>query len=104
VSGYVDNEQEPVPIRLTPLFEARWSYEGFVRVMPFGPESEGQAYAHSKPARVDGERLSGSYRLVQFPRWRVDGVLLPDVHGLIETDSGEQVAIRAAGYGIQVPG
>jgi hypothetical protein len=104
VSGYVDIEQEPVPIRLTPLFEARWSYEGFVRVMPFGPESEGQAYAHSKPARVDGERLSGSYRLVQFPRCRVDGVLLPDVHGLIETDSGEQVAIRAAGYGIQVPG
>jgi hypothetical protein len=104
MSGYNDVDPEPVPVTLTPLFEARWSYEEFERVMPFGPDSEGQAYAFSKPARVDGDRLSGAYRLIQFPRWRVDGVLLPDVHGLIETESGAQVATRAGGYGVQVPG
>ena len=75
--SFSDIEPEPVPIRFTPLFEARWSYEEFIRVMPFGADSEGQAYAYSKPSRVDGERLSGSYRLVQFPRVRADGVLLP---------------------------
>ena len=104
MSGYEDIEVEPVHVRLTPLFEARWSYEEFARVMPFGPDSEGQAYAYSRPSRVDGERLSGSYHLVQFPRARADGVLLPDVHGLIETESGDQVATRAGGYGIPVPG
>src|SRR6266446_4277350 len=104
MSGYEEIEPEPVQVRLTPLFEARWSYEDFARVMPFGPDSEGQAYAYSKPSSVDGEHLSGSYRLVQFPRARADGVLLPDVHGLIETASGEQVMTRAGGYGIPVPG
>jgi hypothetical protein len=104
MSGYKDIGPEPVPVILTPLFEARWSYEEFELVMPFGPDSEGQVYAFSKPARVDGERLSGAYRLTQFPRRRVDGVLLPDVHGFIETQSGAQVATRAGGYGLQVPG
>ena len=104
MTGYKEIDPAPVPAILTPLFEARWSYEEFVRVMPFGPDSEGQAYAFSKPARVDGDRLSGEYRLTQFPRLRVDGVLLPDVHGLIETQSGAQVATKAGGFGLQVPG
>ncbi len=104
MSGYSDIEPEPVPVRLTPLFEARWSYEDFVRVMPFGPDSEGQAYAYSTPSRVDGERLSGSLQFVQFPRWRADGLYLPEAHGLIETQSGEQVVMKAGGFGIPVPG
>ena len=102
--SFGDIEPEPVPVRLTPLFEARWSYDEFKRVMPFGPDSEGQAYAHARAGQVDGERLSGSFRLAQYPRWRVDRTLLPDVHGVIETDSGDQVVVRAAGYGLQVPG
>ena len=100
MTGYREIGPEPVPVGLNPLFEARWSYEEFQRVMPFGPDSEGQAYAFSKPARVDGVRLSGTYRLTQFPRWRVDGVLLPDVHGLIETQSGAQVATKAGGLSL----
>ncbi|HEV2027474.1 MAG TPA: hypothetical protein VGS16_02950 [Candidatus Dormibacteraeota bacterium] len=102
--GYGDIESEPVPVTFTPLFEARWSYEDFVRMMPFGPDSEGQAYAHSKLSRVLGERLSGSYRTVQFPRWRADGLYVPDAHGLIETASGYQVATKVGGYVIPVPG
>jgi hypothetical protein len=104
MSGYRDIEPAPVPLRLMSLFEARWSYADFVRMMPFGPDSEGQAYAYSTPSRVEGAHLSGSLRLVQLPRWRADGLYLPDVHGLIETPSGEQVMIKAGGFGIRVPG
>jgi hypothetical protein len=94
---------QPVPVRFTPLFEARWSYQEFIRVMPFGPSSEGQAMAYSGPARVEGERLSGAYRLTQFPRARVDGVLLPDAHGIIRTETGRVVMTRAAGFGVPDP-
>jgi hypothetical protein len=85
------------------LFEARWTYEEFIRAMPFGPSSEGQAMAYSRPARVDGERLSGAYHLTQFPRARVDGVLLPDAHGIIRTDTDQVVMTRAAGFGVPDP-
>jgi hypothetical protein len=105
MSGYSEIAPEPVPVHFTPLFEARWAYVDFTRLMPFGPESEGQAYAHSaRSSRVEGQLLSGSLRLVQFPRWRADGLYLPDAHGLIETPSGEQVMMRAGGYGIPTPG
>lgn len=92
----------PVPARLTPLFEACWSYDEFTRLMPWGESSEGQAFAYSTTGRVTGESLTGSLCLSQYPRWRTDGTLLPDVHGMIETDADEQVAIRAGGYGFQV--
>jgi len=96
------SEDHPVLARLTPLFEACWSYDEFTRLMPWGASSEGQAIAYSTTGRVTGDSLSGSLRLSQYPRWRVDGTLLPDVHGIIETDASEQVAIRAGGYGFQV--
>lgn len=95
-------EPAPIPIRFRPLFEASWEYERFTRLMPFGPDGEGQAYGYttSGGCRVAGEVLSGSLRLVQFPRWRSDGLYLPDAHGLVETDDGEQVMVRPAGFGI----
>lgn len=94
---------QPVPARFTPLFEARWSYDEFVRLMPFGPEGEGQAYAYSTAGRVSGGELSGTFEMMQYPRWRVDGMLLPDAHGLIRTDAGEQVIVHAGGLGLLVP-
>jgi hypothetical protein len=98
-------EQEPMPIQFTPLFEATWGYEEFTRVAPFGPNSEAQAFAFTarEGCRIEGERLSGSYRLVQFPRWRSDGLFLPDAHGLLETKDGRQVMIQAGGFAIPVP-
>jgi hypothetical protein len=97
-------EQTPMPIRFTPLFEATWAYEEFKRVAPLGPDSDAQAYAFSKKeaCRIEGEQLSGSYRIVQFPRWRSDGLYLPDAHGLIETDDGGQVMIKAGGFVVPV--
>ena len=106
VQGNVDAiqaEVETIPVRLTPLFEAHWSYVEFTKLMPFGPGSEGQAFAVSGESRVDGERLSGSYRMVQYPRWRADGIYLADAHGFIETDRGRKVIIKAAGYVVPVP-
>jgi hypothetical protein len=95
---------QPIPVRFTPLFEARWSYDEFVRLMPFGPEGEGQAYAYSTAGRVSGGELSGTFEMMQYPRWRVDGILLPDAHSLIRTNAGAQVIVRAAGLGLRVPG
>ncbi|MDQ6877357.1 MAG: DUF3237 domain-containing protein [Candidatus Dormibacteraeota bacterium] len=94
----VPDDFAAISVRLTPLFEARWSYEAFTRVMPFGPDSEGQGFAFSNQGRVDGERLSGSYRTIQYPRWRADGVYLPDAHGIVDTDVGAKVITHAAGY------
>src|SRR5437899_86582 len=92
-------EQAPMPIKFTRLFLATWSYQEFIRLAPFGEGKEGQAFAFTKPegCAVEGDVLSGTLRLVQFPRWRSDGVYLPDAHGLIETSEGEQVMIRVAG-------
>ncbi len=97
------SEPQPVSVELTPLFEAQWSYEEFIKVMPFGPASEGQAFAHSEDSQIEGERLSGSYRMTQFPRWRADGLFLPDAHGMIRTNAGRQVMTRAGGYVIPLP-
>jgi hypothetical protein len=98
-------EQQPIPIKFTPLFEANWEYEEFNRVAPFGADSELQAYAFTKKegCTVHGPALSGNYRLVQFPRWRADRLFLPDAHGLVETKDARQVMVRAGGYVVPVP-
>lgn len=93
----------PVPVRLTALCEAQWSYDEFVRLMPLGPESEGQAYAYATTGRVTGAALNGTLQLTQYPRVRADDVLLADMHGLVRTERGEQVVVRAAGFGLHVP-
>lgn len=93
---------EAIPARLRALFDAQWSYDEFVRLTPLGPESEGQAYAYSTTGQVAGDALSGSLELAQYPRVRTDDVLLPDMHGLVQTERGEKVVVRAAGFGLRV--
>jgi hypothetical protein len=73
-------------------------------LMPFGPTSEGQAFGYSQSARIEGDRLSGAYRMVQYPRWRADDIYLPDAHGMIKTNAGDEVVTHAAGYAAAVPG
>src|SRR5439155_82209 len=92
---------EAVGIRIARLFEATWSYQEFVDVRPFGPELEGQAYAYStRGGRVSGERLSGDYSLVQYPRRRSDDVLLPDAHGMVRASRDQIVMTRFGGFGV----
>ncbi|TMD60155.1 MAG: hypothetical protein E6I87_07300 [Chloroflexi bacterium] len=68
---------------------------------PFGPELEGQAYAYStRGGRVSGERLSGDYSLVQYPRRRSDDVLLPDAHGMVRASRDQIVMTRFGGFGV----
>src|SRR5262245_25026286 len=92
-------------ISLSTLFDAVWQYEEFHRVEFLGPGNQAQAFGFTPDAgcRVDGERIAGSLRLVQFPQVRADGPLLPDAHGLIETDSGQAVIVRAAGFAVPIP-
>src|SRR5262249_23698613 len=44
------------------------------------------------------------YRLAQFPRWRSDGLYLPDGHGLIATDDGGHIMVRLGGFSIPAAG
>ena len=56
------------------------------RVQPFGTE-EGTFYGEGD-GQVTGQRLQGKARWVNHPHRRSDGVMLPDVHGVIVTDEG----------------
>src|SRR5262249_36203461 len=94
-----------IGIRMSTLFDAVWRYEEFHRVEYLGPGNQAQAFGFTPAAgcRVDGERIAGSLRLVQFPQVRADGPLLPDAHGLIETDSGQALIVRAGGFAVPIP-
>ena len=57
--------------------------EKFVLVRPYGGE-EGTGYGEGD-GTVSGPRVRGTLRWVNHPHRRSDGVMLPDVHGLILT-------------------
>jgi hypothetical protein len=46
--------------------------------------------------RAEG-RLSARYRAANFPRQRVDRILLPDFRGVLETDDGATILFEWAG-------
>lgn len=90
-------------MRLEPLFDMELDYAGgFFVLAPYGG-TEGSGYG-SGGGRVTGERLSGSVRWSNHPRRREDGVLLPDAHGVIETDDGGRVLFHLSGYSTPVEG
>lgn len=63
--------------------------ESQAMVKPYGGE-EGSLFALGSGI-VEGKRLRGTVRCVNHARRRSDGVMLPDLHGVITT--GETVAI-----------
>lgn len=76
-------------MRLEPLCEFDIGYTTeFVLLQPFGTE-EGAAYGEGD-GRVSG-RLTGTVRWINHARRRSDATMLPDTHGLIETDDGPRV-------------
>lgn len=90
-------------MKLEPLLEIELGYEGGFFVMaPYG-EQEGVGYGDGR-GRVSGDRLNGSVRWSNHPHRREDGVLVPDAHGVIETDDGARVLFRLGGYSHPVPG
>lgn len=88
-------------MRLEPLCKLELAYREepayggkFALVTPYS--GNGSAYAEGDGA-VDGSRLKGKLRWVNHPRSRSDGVMLPDVHGVIMTEDGAKVLFAMSG-------
>ena len=78
-------------MRLEHLCDLELSYRSmstlgteFVLVRPYGTE-EGAGYGEGD-GQVSGSRLNGIVRWVNHPHRRSDGVMLPEAHGVIQTD------------------
>lgn len=89
-------------MRLEPLCDMELVYReekiyggGFTMVRPYGGE-EGSAYGEGD-GTVNGARLKGKMRWVNHPHRRNDGVMLPNVHGVIVTDDGAKIIFSLEG-------
>jgi hypothetical protein len=90
-------------MRLEPIFDMDLDYEdGFFVIAPYGG-TEGTGYG-SGGGRVSGERVTGAVRWSNHPRRREDGVLMPDAHGVIETDDGARIVFHLGGYSTAIEG
>lgn len=90
-------------MRVEPLFEMELDYEdGFFVLAPYGG-AEGAGYGSGR-GRVKGERVTGDVRWSNHPRRREDDVLMPDAHGVIETEDGARIVFHLGGYSIAVEG
>jgi len=67
----------------------------FALVRPYGGQ-DGRGYGEGDGI-VTGEKLSGHMRWVNHPSRRGDRAMLPNVHGIIETDKGAQVLFSLSG-------
>lgn len=76
------------------------SFGKFVLVRPYGGQ-EGSGYGEGDGV-VRGARLSGRVRWVNHPRRRSDGAMLPDAHGIIQTNDGTQVLFSLHGRTVWV--
>jgi hypothetical protein len=72
------------------------AYGGMVvMVRPYTGE-EGSAYGEGE-GTVNGPRLTGKVRWVNHPHRRSDGVMLPNVHGIISTEDGAIIMFSLEG-------
>ena len=84
-------------MRLEPLYRVRfttperWSVE-----LAGSSGSEAQSFLIAE-GRCEG-RVAGRFRAANFPRTRVDGTLLPDFRGVVETDDGAALLFALRGY------
>jgi hypothetical protein len=90
-------------MRLEPIFDMELDYaDGFFVIAPYGG-TEGAGYG-SGGGRVSNKRVAGAVRWSNHPRRREDGVLVPDAHGVIETDDGARIVFHLGGYSTAVEG
>ena len=74
-------------MRLDPVYRATFTTpESWSVVLEAAWGTEAQSFLIAE-GRCEG-RLSARYRAANFPRRRTDGTLLPDFHGVLETDDG----------------
>lgn len=86
-------------MRLEYLCDLTLDYDehGLLLLKPFAGH-EGQAFG-SGMGRAEGERLHGPVRWANYPRMRDDGVLMPDVRGVVDTEEGP-VLFELRGYSL----
>ncbi|MDJ0897764.1 MAG: hypothetical protein QNJ55_03055 [Xenococcus sp. MO_188.B8] len=71
-------------------------YQGkFVMARPYDSQ-EASAYGEGD-GWVKGERLQGTARWVNHPHCRTDGVWLPNLHGVIQTEDGASILFSLQG-------
>ena len=84
-------------MRLEPLYQVRFSTPERWTVELSGESgSEAQSFLVAE-GRCEGS-ISGRFRAANFPRRRVDGTLLPDFRGVVETDDGAALLFTLRGY------
>lgn len=69
--------------------------EKFLLIRPYGGE-EGTGYGEGD-GTVTGPRLHGRLRWVNHPHRRSDGAMLPNTHGVIQTDDSATVMFSLQG-------
>jgi hypothetical protein len=83
-------------MELTPLCSLALRYDGpFHLARPYGGES-GLGWG-SGDGTVRGERLAGRIRWSNHPSRRGDGAMLPNVRGVISTESEAEVFLELSG-------
>jgi Protein of unknown function (DUF3237) len=84
-------------VRLEPLYQVRFTTPERWSVELSGKSgSEAQSFLVAE-GRCEGG-ISGRFRAANFPRTRVDGTLLPDFRGAVETDDGAALLFTLRGY------
>ena len=81
-------------MHLEPLYQVRFTTPERWSVELSGESgSEAQSFLVAE-GRCEGS-ISGRFRAANFPRTRVDGTLLPDFRGVVETDDGAALLLTA---------
>ena len=84
-------------MRLEPLYRATWvTPEAWSVELEGEHGTEGRSFFLAE-GRTSG-RLSGRLRAANFPRRRVDGTLVPEFRGVLETDDGATIMYAWEGY------
>jgi hypothetical protein len=90
-------------MRTEPLYRATWTTPEAWSVELVGEHgTEGRSFFLAE-GRAEG-RLSARLRAANFPRRRVDGTLVPEFRGVLETDDGATILFSWHGYGTAADG
>jgi hypothetical protein len=90
-------------MRLEPLYQVRFTTPERWSVELSGESgSEAQSFLVAE-GRCEGG-ISGRFRAANFPRTRVDGTLLPEFRGVVETDDGAALLFTLHGYFLPATG
>ena len=89
-------------MRLEPLYRVTFTTPEAWSVELDGESgTEGRSFLIAE-GRSTG-RLSARYRAANFPRRRVDGALVPEFRGVLETDDGAAILFEWAGLAVLTP-